>query len=179
MNLRDIKIISNYVERVIKRDKKQLNYEDWKYIGKDIKTNKPEFSPVIAKRVVMSNLELANNKIIDALTRNGIDIDKPLSIYNEAYEIAKTKENSKDLITIADRYVDLLDMKPKNQQQTQQTEQISFTKMLDSGEKAKITAKREIKSVENGEKIRVNTITDVENGEKTDNSNTDNATEVI
>lgn len=146
MNLRDIKIVSNYVNRVIERDKKQLNYDDWKYIGKDIKTNRPEFNPVIAKRVIMSNLELANNKVIDALIRNGIDTDKPLKIYDEAYQIAKSKENSGDLIKIADRYTELLDMKPQKVQISETRKEIDYSNMLPEQVKRTISTSKTIEN---------------------------------
>ena len=149
MNLRDAKIISKYADYVVKCDRKLLNKDDWNIIGSELKTT-DKLRPLITRKIVMSNLELANNRILEILSRNGITSDKPFELYKEAEAIAKEKQNSKDLITIADRYTDLLDLKPKQQQQMQQTEQISFTKMLDSVENAKITANREIKSIENG-----------------------------
>jgi hypothetical protein len=170
MNYRDLRIIANYVDRVIKRDKKQLKYEDWVYVGKDIKANKDEFKPLIAKRVVMSNLELANNKIIDALTRAGIDTDKPLKIYNEAYEIAKNKENSGDLIKIADRYTELLDMKPQKVQISETRKEIDYSNMLPEQVKRTISTS---KSVDSCEFSAVNTKQDPDNEAKTNNSDDD------
>jgi hypothetical protein len=178
MNMREAKIISNYANYVVKNNRKQLNKTDWNIIGANLKTT-TKLRPYLTRKIVMSNIELANNKILDILSRNGIDVDKPLKIYNEAYEIAKSKENSKDLISIADRYVDLLSLKPKQEQIQTQTETISFNKMLETGETAKVTATREVKNLENREKTRVNTIIDPENSEKIDNSSTDNGSQAI
>ena len=112
MEWRNIRIIKNYAQRCIEKDKKQLNYDDWVIIGKDIKTNYPLIRPKIAKRIIMSNLELANKTILDLLLKNDIKAERGLNLLKEAEKIARTKENSKDLIAIADRYIDLHDLKP-------------------------------------------------------------------
>lgn len=149
LNYRDIKIINNYALKVVEKDKKQLNWNDWKFIGREIKSTGDKLKPVIAKRVVMSNLELANNRILDILSRNGIDHDKPLKIYNEAYEIAKNKENSGDLIKIADRYTELLDMKPQKVQISETRKEIDYSNMLPEQVKRTISTS---KTLENKQK---------------------------
>ena len=112
MAWRDLRIIKNYAQRCVEKDKKQLNYKDWTEIGKDIKTQYPLIRPKIAKRIVMSNLELANKTILDLLLKNDIKAERGLNLLKEAENIARTKENSKDLIAIADRYIDLHSLKP-------------------------------------------------------------------
>lgn len=108
-----IKTIKNYAKRVIERDTKKLNREDWIIIGKDITTNKEKLRPFLAKKQVMSNLEIANKAILDLLIQQDIKPERALGLYKEAEEIARTKENSGDLIKIADRYVELHDLKPQ------------------------------------------------------------------
>ena len=112
MEWRNIRIIKNYAQRCIERDKKQLNYDDWVIIGKDIKTQYPLIRPKIAKRIIMSNLELANKTILDLLLKNDIKPERGLNVLKEAETIARTNQSSGDLIKIADRYLDLHDLKP-------------------------------------------------------------------
>ena len=119
----------------------------------------------------MSNIELANNKILDILTRNGIDHDKPLKIYNEAYEIAKNKENSGDLIKIADRYTELLDMKPQKVQISETRKEIDYSNMLPNEVKRTIST---TKNIENSDLTRVNTNIEPDNEAKTNNDDNDN-----
>ena len=149
MIYRDLQIINNYAETCVKKKKKQLVWDDWKYIGKDIKATSDKLKPVIAKRVVMSNLELANKRILDVLQKAGIDENKPLKIYEEAYNIAKNKENSGDLIKIADRYTELLDMKPQKVQYSETRKQIDYNNMLPEQVTKKITTSKNVNNSEN------------------------------
>jgi len=127
---RDIKIIKNYAQRVIERDKKQLVYDDWKFIGKDIKTDNEKIKPVIAKRIIMSNLDLANKTITDLLLANDINPERALNLYKEAEGIARDKQNSGDLIKIADRYTELHDLKPQKIQYSETRKDIDYNNML-------------------------------------------------
>ena len=144
---RDAKIIKEYAEFVVKHKRKRLTNDDWRIIGKDLKTT-TKLRHHLTRKIVMSNLELANQTILNILTRNGIDQDKPFKLYNEAERIAKSKENSKDLISIADRYVELLDMKPKHTQTSIETQQVSYVSMLEDGNKGKITATKTTKQLD-------------------------------
>ena len=153
MVFRDLQIINKYAETCVKKKKKQLVKEDWQYIGSEIKATSDKLKPIIARRVVMSNLELANKRILDVLQKNGINEDKPLKIYEEAYNIAKNKENSGDLIKIADRYTELLDMKPQKVQYSETRKEINYDNMLPEQVTKKISIN---KSVENEEFSRVN-----------------------
>lgn len=130
LGYRDIKIIKNYAKRVIERDKKQLSYDDWKIIGQDIKTDNEKIKPVIAKRIIMSNLEIANKTITDLLLANDIKPERALNLYKEAETIARNKENSGDLIKIADRYTELHDLKPQKVTYTEQRREVDYTNML-------------------------------------------------
>jgi len=127
---RDVQIINNYAEVCVKRQKKQLVYDDWKYIGKDIKTNIEKIKPVIAKRVVMSNLEIANNRIMQILSSNGIDENKPFQLLKKAEEIAISKENSGDLIKIAKELIDIQDLRPQRIQISEQHKSIDYTNLI-------------------------------------------------
>jgi len=148
MRLRDAKIIDRYAHYVVKKDNKLLNKQDWNIIGQDLIPN-DKIRPYYTKKIVMSNLELANKRILDVLSRNGIDENKPLKIYEEAYNIAKNKENSGDLIKIADRYTELLDMKPQKVQYSETRKQIDYNDMLPEQVTKRVTVN---KSVENNEK---------------------------
>jgi hypothetical protein len=154
MKVRDVKLIKRYAERVISKDSTNLNKDDWNEIGQDLIPNTKNRA-FFTKKIIMSNKDLANRAIIDILSRNNIDADKAFTLYNDAEIIAKKKDNSKDLIAIADRYVELLDLKPKQQQQTTQTEVISFTGMLENGQKGKIVAKQEVKTLENKPNLEI------------------------
>ena len=149
MEWRNIRIIKNYAQRCIERDKKQLNYDDWVIIGKDIKTQYPLIRPKIAKRIIMSNLELANKTILDLLLKNDIKPERGLNVLKEAETIARIHQSSGDLIKIADRYLDLHDLKPAKVKVTESRtsnnidyetltkvkQTISTTKKLDNSQK--------------------------------------------
>ena len=114
MHLEQTKTIKNYAKRVLERDTKMFNKKDWTIIGEHLNI-KPKFErlrPIIAKRQVMDQLELANKTVIDLLLKADIQPNRGLNLLKEAENIARTKENSKDLIAIADRYIDLHDLKP-------------------------------------------------------------------
>lgn len=149
LNFRNAKIIANYAKRVIELNKKRLETKDWAIIGKDIKTNREELKPIIAKRVVMSNLELANSKIMDLLIQNDIKPERALNLYKEAEEIARNKENSSDLIKIADRYVELHDLKPQKVQISETRKEIDYSNMLPNEVRKTIST---TKSIENKQK---------------------------
>ena len=141
---RDIKIIRNYAQRVIERDKKQLVYEDWKFIGKDIKTDNEKIKPVIAKRIIMSNLDLANKTITDLLLKNDIAPERALNLYKEAENVARGKDNSGDLIKIADRYIELLDIKPQKVTYTEQRREVDYVNMLPNQVKKTISTTKSL-----------------------------------
>ena len=126
---RDLKIINNYAKRVIKRDTKKLNKDDWNEIGKDIIPNE-RIRAYYTKKIVMSNLELANSKILDLLNKAGISASKPLEIYKEAYKIAKEDKDVKELIKIADRYIELHDLKPQKVNITETRKTVDYDKLL-------------------------------------------------
>ena len=145
---RDAKIINNYAHYVVKKDNKLLNKQDWNIIGQDLIPN-DKIRPYYTKKIVMSNLELANKRILDVLSKNNIDENKPLKIYEEAYNIAKNKENSGDLIKIADRYAELLDMKPQKVQYSETRKEINYDNMLPEQVTKKITTSKTIDNDEN------------------------------
>jgi len=151
LNYRNAKIIANYAKRVIELNKKRLETKDWAIVGKDIKTDKEHLKPVIAKRVIMSNLELANSKIMDLLIQNDIKPERALNIYKEAEEIARNKENSADLIKIADRYVELHDLKPQKVQISETRKEIDYTNMLPNEVKKTISTTKTIENKQNSD----------------------------
>ena len=163
MQHRDVQIISKWAKYVIKHKRKLLNKDDWRIIGSDLKTT-DKLRPFITRKIIMSNIDVANQTLINILTRNGITEDKPFEIYEKARKIAEVKENSRDLITIADRYTELLDLKPKHTETHTQTEKVSYIGMLESGQKGKLTATKTIKQA---------------NNTQLDNDNTSNESETI
>ena len=148
MKIRDAKIISKYAERVVKRDTKRLKTEDWLIIGSELNV-KNELKPAICRRIVNTNIELANKRILDILERNGINTDKPFEIYEEALKIAKSKENSSDLIKIADRYTELLDLKPQKVTISESRQQIDYSNMLPEKHKQTISTTKTIQKDSN------------------------------
>ena len=151
LRLEQIKTISNYARRVIERDTKKLNKDDWIKIGEHLKIS-PKFErlrPVIAKRHVMSNLELANDRISKVLFDNHITDNTPFEILELAKQIAINKENSGDLIKIAKELIEIKDFKPAKIKITESrqsnsidyegltkvTQTISTTKKLDNSQK--------------------------------------------
>lgn len=145
MKIRDAKIISKYAERVVKRDTKRLKTEDWLIIGSELNV-KNELKPAICRRIVNTNIELANKRILDILERNGINTDKPFEIYEEALKIAKSKENSSDLIKIADRYTELLDLKPQKVTISESRQQIDYSNMLPEKTKKTISTTKTVQN---------------------------------
>jgi len=142
----DAKIIKNYAKRVIERNTKLLNKDDWNIIGKDLIKN-DKTRAFYSKKIVMSNLELANNKIIEMLINNDIKPERALNLYKEAENIARTKENSGDLIKIADRYVELHDLKPQKVQISETRKDIDYTNMLPTEVKKTISTTKSIENV--------------------------------
>jgi len=151
MNYRDAKIIRNYAKKVVELDKKQLKYDDWVEIGKDITSNNERIKAAISKRIVMNNLELANKSIVDLLIKNDIKPERALNIYKEAEEIARNKENSADLIKIADRYVELHDLKPQKVQISETRKEIDYTNMLPNEVKKTISTTKTIENKQNSD----------------------------
>ena len=149
MGWRNLRILKNYAVKVLEKDSKRLVYKDWVEIGKDIKTQYPLIRPKIAKRIIMSNLELANKTILDLLLKNDIKPERGLNVLKEAETIARTNQSSGDLIKIADRYLDLHDLKPAKikitesrtnnsidyETLTKVKQTISTTKKLDNSQK--------------------------------------------
>ena len=149
MGWRNLRILKNYAVKVLEKDSKRLVYKDWVEIGKDIKTQYPLIRPKIAKRIIMSNLELANKTILDLLLKNDIKPERGLNVLKEAETIARTNQSSGDLIKIADRYLDLHDLKPAKVKVTESRtsnnidyetltkvkQTISTTKKLDNNQK--------------------------------------------
>jgi len=127
--LRQLHVIGNYARRCVERNTKLLNKNDWNIIGRNIKTT-DKLRPFIAKKIIMANLEKANDKIIDILIKNGISENKPFEIYALAQQIAERKENSGDLIKIADRYIELHDLKPQKVQITESRRTVDYDKLL-------------------------------------------------
>jgi len=165
MTLRDHKIISNYARYVIEHDRKLLNRNDWKIIGKDLKTTE-KLRPFLTRKIIMSNIETANKTITDLLIANGIKPERAFDLYKEAEQIARNKENSGDLIKIADRYTELHDLKPQKVTYTEQRKEIDYSNMLPNKVTKTIST---TKNIDNGEKTRVNTNDECENNANNDN----------
>ena len=153
MTLRDHKIIKDYAKYVIEHDRKLLNKADWRIIGKELKTT-DKLRPFLTKKIIMSNLEIANKTITDLLIANDIKPERALDLYKEAEKIARNKENSGDLIKIADRYTELHDLKPQKVTYTEQRKEIDYSNMLPNEVKKTITTS---KTLDNGIKDKQTT----------------------
>lgn len=153
MYYRDIQIINNYADRILEKKSKLLNWDDWKIIGRDIKTVNESIKPAIAKRIVMSNIETANQRVLAILAKNNISENTAFEILNDALKIAKEKENSSDMIKIAKELIEIQDMKP-NKVKVTETRQITSNLQSNfdkaSGETRKITVQRDVNLI-NGE----------------------------
>ena len=149
MQWRDHKIIANYVNKIIQKNTKILNTQDWADIGKDIQTRYPLIRPKIAKRIVNSNIDIVNNRIQKVLEANHITDNTPFEILELAKQIAINKENSGDLIKIAKELIEIKDFKPAKIKITESRQSnsidyegltkvkqtISTTKKLDNSQK--------------------------------------------
>ena len=111
MQLRDHKIIKNYAKYVVENDRKLLNKADWNIIGAELKTTN-KLRPFITRKIVMSNIEVANKTITDLLIKQGIKPDRGMKVLKIAEAIAIKNKNSSDLIKVAKEYNLLHDLMP-------------------------------------------------------------------
>lgn len=115
MRLVHNKIANEYAKKRIIENRTQLNTQDYKDIAVRIYGENVKPLSYIQCRKAMSMPEvkkIAELRIMDLLERNNIKPDKPFDLLKKAEEIATKKENSSDLIKIADKYLELHDLKP-------------------------------------------------------------------
>ena len=112
MQLRDHKIITKYAKYVVDNDRKLLNKADWRIIGADLKTT-DKLRSFITRKIVMSNIEIANKTITDLLVSQGIKPERGMKILKIAESIAIKNKNSSDLIKVAKEYNLLHDLMPQ------------------------------------------------------------------
>lgn len=129
MRYLDAKIINNYAKRVLQRKTTKLNKLDWDIIGKDLIKN-DKTRAFYSKKIVMSNIELANKRVMAILESNGINENTPFELLNKAKDIAISKDNSSDLIKIARELIELQDLKPQKVQISETRKEIDYTNML-------------------------------------------------
>jgi hypothetical protein len=129
MRYLEAKIINNYANRVIARKTTLLNKDDWNIIGQGLIKN-DKTRAFYSKKIVMSNIEIANSRIMAILQTNGIDENKPFQLLKKAEEIAINKENSGDLIKIAKELIEIQDLKPQRVQISEQHKSIDYTNMI-------------------------------------------------
>ena len=143
MTLRDHKIIKDYAKYVIQHDRKLLNKTDWTIIGKELKTT-DKLRPFLTRKIIMSNIETANQTITQLLLSNDIKPERALNLYKEAESIARDKQNSGDLIKIADRYTELHDLKPQKVTYTEQRREVDYVNMLPNQVKKTISTTKSL-----------------------------------
>jgi len=129
MRILEAKLINNYAKQVIERNTTKLNKKDWNIIADGL-LPESKVKTFYAKKIIMSNIDIANSRILDLLNKAGISASKPLEIYEEAYKIAKTNQDVKELIKIADRYIELHDLKPQKIQITESRKSVDYDKLL-------------------------------------------------
>ena len=112
MKLRDHKIIGKYARYVVDNDRKLLNKADWRIIGAELKTT-DKLRPFITRKIIMSNIEIANKTITDLLISQGIKPDRGMKVLKIAESIAIKNKNSADLIKVAKEYNLLHDLMPQ------------------------------------------------------------------
>lgn len=122
IDMRTAKIISNYASKVVKKGTKHLTNEEKAEIGKVFNTPNPQIAAARTQQAINAHRREADQAIIDALVRNNISADKPFELLADAEKIAKETKKSKDLIAIADRYLDLHKLKPSKVIQSIQSE---------------------------------------------------------
>jgi hypothetical protein len=129
MRILEAKIINRYADKVLQRNTTKLNKNDWNEIGKDLIPNDKTRS-FYSKKIVMSNIEVANSRILAILSNNGIDENKPFQLLKKAEEIAISKDNSGDLIKIAKELIEIQDLKPQKIQYSETRKDIDYNNML-------------------------------------------------
>jgi len=87
MRILEAKIINRYADKVLQRNTTKLNKNDWNEIGKDLIPN-DKTRAFYSKKIVMSNIELANSRIMRILADNGITENKPFELLKKAEDIA-------------------------------------------------------------------------------------------
>ena len=147
MKILDAKLINNYAQRVLERQTTKLNKEDWNIIASDL-LPEHRLKTLIAKKKVMSNIEIANRRILDILAKNNINENTPFELLNEARDIARKKENSSDLIKIAKELVEIQDLKPQKVTISESRQQIDYTNMLPEKTKQTISTTKTVNNDE-------------------------------
>lgn len=145
MKILDAKLINNYANRVLQRQTTKLNKDDWNIIASDL-LPEHKLRPFIAKKKVMSNIEIANRRIMDILNKNGINENTPFELLNEATKIAKEKQNSSDLIKIAKELVEIQDLKPQKVTISESRQQIDYSNMLPEKTKKTISTTKTVQN---------------------------------
>ena len=148
MRILEAKLVNNYANRVIQRNTTKLNKNDWNIIAGDL-LPESKVKTFYAKKIVMSNIDLANKRIMDILNQNNITENTPFELLNKAREIAENKENSSDLIKIAKELIEIQDLKPQKVQYSETRKEINYDNMLPEQVTKKITTSKNVNNSEN------------------------------
>lgn len=143
LHSRDLRAISTYIRIVLQKRNRLLSKDDWIEIGSEITKNR-KFAYLKAKKLIGDNMEQINTAIMALLAKSGIDKDRGLKLLLDAEEIAKKKENTSDMIKIADRYNELHGLKTATRVSIEEKRTIDYSKLLPEGETGSLSINKNV-----------------------------------